>query len=110
MSSLTAIMALKALDGLAMRAEVTSQNIANANTPGYRPMKVSFEDALAAASTDGPDAVEAVQPKIETDLSEASGVRLDMQMADASITSARYSALIEILGRESQQMRAVLGI
>ena len=111
MSSLTAIMALKALDALTMRAEVTSQNIANADSPGYRPLRVTFEDALADASTRGPDAVEALEPTIERDPSaaESSGVRLDLQMATASMTTTRYAALVEILALQLRQTRAVLG-
>ena len=100
MSKFNAIMALKALDGLSLRAEVTSQNIANAGSPGYRPLKVSFEQALADASTGGRAAVDAVQPTIESDPDAATdaGVRLDMQMATASMTAARYAALIHKLG------------
>lgn len=111
MSGLTSVMALKALDGLTERAAVTSENIANANTPGYRPLKVSFEESLGAASNRGADAVNAVQPKIERDTgaSQASGVRLDLQMATASMTTARYAALIQILTLQMQQARTALG-
>ncbi len=111
MSSLTSVLALKALDALTVRAEVTSQNIANVNSPGYRPMKVTFEDALAQAALSGREAVETLEPRIERDLSpaESSGVRLDLQMATASMTTTRYAALVEILSRQAQQMRVVLG-
>lgn len=111
MSHLTAVMALKALDGLSERAAVTSQNIANAGSPGYRPLKVSFEDSLGKAAGQGIDAVNAVQPKIErdTDAAQASGVRLDLQMATASMTSARYAALIQILSLQMQHARTAMG-
>ncbi len=111
MSELTSILALKALDGLTVRAAATSQNIANANSPGYRPLKVSFEDALADASSRGPEAIDALEPKIEPDLgaAQSDGVRLDLQMATASMTTARYAALIEILTLQMQQTRTALG-
>ena len=110
MSNLTSIMALKALDGLSARADVTAQNIANAGTPGYRALKVSFEQALAEAATGGERAIAAVQPRIESDPEfEAGGSRLDMQMATASTTSARYAALVEVLSRQMQHMRVVVG-
>jgi flagellar basal-body rod protein FlgB len=111
LSNLTSIMALKALDGLAARAEVTAQNIANAGTPGYRALKVSFEQALVDASEKGERAVQAVKPQIETDPSgqQSGAARLDMQMATASMTSARYAALVEVLSRQMQHMRVVLG-
>ena len=111
MSALTSVMALKALDGLSTRAEVTAENIANANTAGYRPLKVSFEDSLSAASAQGDGAVNAVRPRIERDTSAAQsgGMRLDLQMATASITAARYAALIQILTLQMQQARTALG-
>jgi len=111
MSGLTSVMALKALDGLTERAAVTSENIANANTPGYRPLKVSFEESLGLAAERGADAVNAVQFKVERDTgaAEATGVRLDLQMATASMTTARYAALIQILTLQMQQARTALG-
>ncbi|HWE45791.1 MAG TPA: hypothetical protein VG407_07160 [Caulobacteraceae bacterium] len=110
MAELSSITALKALDGLWTRATVGAENIANANTPGYRPLQVTFEAALQRAAAKGKDAVEAVEPKIERDRSpaEASGVRLDLQMATESSTAARYAALIEILDRRSQRDEAAL--
>jgi flagellar basal-body rod protein FlgB len=107
-SDLTSIMALKALDGLAARADVTAQNIANAGTPGYRAQKVSFEQELADASAKGWGAIAAVKPRIESD-PDTGGSRLDMQMATASMTSGRYAALVEILSRQMQHMRVVVG-
>ena len=41
MDPITAAVLMKTLDGLAMRAEANAQNIANAGTPGYRPIRVS---------------------------------------------------------------------
>jgi len=79
---------------------VTASNIANAGTPNFRPSRVSFEDALAAASRSNA-AVRAVQPRVENDPSGA-GMRVDLELATASTTAARYAALIEILGRELQ--------
>ena len=47
----------KALDGLQLRSTATAQNIANANSPGYRPLSVSFEEELAAAAARGEEDV-----------------------------------------------------
>jgi len=111
MSELTSILALKALDGLTVRAEVVSQNIANANTAGYRPLKVTFENALADAAANRPGAVEALRPSIETDanISQDADVRLDLQMATLSMTTARHAALIQILSMQMQQYRIAMG-
>lgn len=100
MSSLSSIVALKALDGLSRRAVVTAENIANAGTANYRPRRVSFEQALANAAGGGAPAVLAVEPSIEASVEPQ--VRLDLEMSTASTTQMRYAALIEVLNRQAQ--------
>lgn len=104
MDPITATLMIKALDGLSVRTTVTAENIANAGTPGYRPLRVSFEDALAAAAAKGREAVEAVSPKVERIRDQGLGtdLRLDLELATAASTAGRYAALIEILGRQLQ--------
>ena len=41
-----------ALDYRAARQDMISSNIANADTPFYRPRDISFEDALAQKAAD----------------------------------------------------------
>lgn len=110
MDQLTTILLTKALDGLALRSAAISQNIANANSPGYDPVRVSFESELAAAAGSGADAVRDVQPRIvrEPQGERPEGVRLDLELADASRTALRYNALTDILNRHVQLTR--LGI
>lgn len=95
---------LKALDSLALRSVVTSQNIANANSPGYRPLKVTFEDALKAAAPKGIDAIRAVVPQIAPSIDSQGNaeLRIDLELATASSTAGRYGALVEILNRQLQ--------
>ena len=104
MDGISATLALKALDGLMARAEATSENIANANTPGYRPLRVSFEEALAAAAKSELGDIENVQPRTYRDPSGAMDgeLRLDLELATASGTAARYAALVEVLNRQLQ--------
>jgi flagellar basal-body rod protein FlgB len=105
MDPLSAAVAIKALDGLTARANVTAENIANASTPGYRPRQVTFEQALTEAAKRGPGAVRGVTPMIGQSASVASGdggPRLDLDMANASTTASRYGALIEVLNRQLQ--------
>lgn len=104
MNPITAAILMKSLDGLSLRAEANAQNIANAGTPGYRPVRVSFEDALAEAAAAGPDAIAAVRPQLAADPSFLAGdaLRLDLEMAEASSTAGRYGALIELLNRHAQ--------
>ncbi len=102
MSSLPTAIILKELDCLTMRATVSAQNIANAGTPGYRPVYVAFEGALSRAAAEGPAAVAALQPRLEPEAVGEGGMRLDMEVARASQTAMRYEALIEMLGQRLQ--------
>ena len=65
MENSTAILLIKALDCLSARSVVTAENIANANTPNYRPLRLSFEKALADAAGKGDEAVSQVTPQVE---------------------------------------------
>jgi flagellar basal-body rod protein FlgB len=96
---------LKAMDCLMVRSTVIAENIANAGTKGYRPLAVSFESALAkAAATRDGAAVASVTPQVvhQVDASGRSELRLDLELANASQTATRFSALAELLNRRLQ--------
>lgn len=99
----------KSLDGLTLRQEIIAQNIANANSPSYRPLRVSFEEALRLAVDKGLDAIRDVEPQIaEADAAESSEVRLDLALAQSSQTAMRYRALIDLLDRQMSLERTVV--
>jgi flagellar basal-body rod protein FlgB len=101
----------KALDGLLARQEAVAQNIANANSPGYRPVRVSFEEALRTASLQGADAVRAVTPRSDPAAAQPLGggaLRIDLELATAAETANRYAALIDLLGRQMQISRTII--
>ena len=104
MDPVSAALLTKSLDGLALRLEVTAANIANANSRGYRPSRVSFEDSLKAAATRGTAAILAVEPRIEALPGGRFGdePRIDLDLDTATATAGRYSALIELLGRQME--------
>ena len=104
MNHSTAVLIIKALDGLAARSVATAENIANAGTPGYRPLRVSFEDALKSAAAQGDTAVQQLTFKAEpAPVEDSNGeVRLDLELATASTTAMRYGALIDIFDRRLQ--------
>ena len=90
-----------ALDGLSARQAATAENIANASSPGFRPLRVTFEQALANAAGRGETAIRAVRPQIEgAPIGET--VRTDLELATATATASRYSALAELLNRRMQ--------
>ncbi len=93
---------MKALDGLFLRQLVTAQNIANAGSAHYTPMRVSFEGALRAAAASGTDAANKVQAHVHPDTSHAADgeMRLDLELQTAAETTMRYNALITVMGHE----------
>lgn len=109
MDEISATLIMKALEGLNQRYLYTAQNIANAGTADYRPVRVSFEESLRAAAARGPEAVRDVEPRIHfEDAAEASPQRLDLELANASRTAARYRSLVDILARQMSLHRAIV--
>lgn len=109
MDAITSAIVLRALDGLHRRFAFTAQNIANANSPDYRPVRVSFEDSLRTAAAESPRAVRQSQDRVYIeDPSSSEPMRLDLELATASRTAGRYRALIDILSRQMQLDRAVV--
>jgi flagellar basal-body rod protein FlgB len=113
--NLIAAIAGKALDGLFARQTATAHNVANAGSDGFTPVRVSFEDALrdAAALRAGDTQaavlarVASVRPHVNTSfdaplLPGSNTVRLDQEIATASVTSARYAMLTGMLDRTMQ--------
>ncbi|WP_010545498.1 flagellar basal body rod protein FlgB [Sphingomonas elodea] len=109
MGSLSTALIARALDGLTARYEATAQNIANVNSPGYRPIRVTFEESLRRAAAEGAEAVASVRPQIElaTPPRIATEMRLDLEIATASQTAMRYGALLSILGRQMEIARSI---
>jgi len=100
MAEIASALIVKALDGLAARQVATAENIANANSPGFRPLRVSFEQALAAARGDAA-AIRAVEPRIGL-APAGETVRVDLELTTAQATTGRYGALTDLLNRQLQ--------
>ena len=54
----TRLTLMRAISGATLRNTVLSNNIANADTPGFQPSDVDFHGALADALGEGPEAIE----------------------------------------------------
>lgn len=114
-----------ALDGLSMRQQVISNNIANVDTPGFKGGEVSFEEQLRRAlARDGGGALTVTHPAhfvsagrtqgtIDRPLvtqsnnltlrNDGNNVDIEKEMAKLAETSIMYSAV-------SQQMAAKLSL
>ena len=107
MSGVSQLLAIKALDGLHLRAIAIAENIANSSSGTFKARSVDFEAALREAAASGVAAIQNYNASISTDAALMRGdeVRLDLEMASASETALRYAALTDILNRQMQISR-----
>lgn len=97
-----------ALDASALRQQVSAANIANVNTVGYVPQRVSFEDQLVDARQSlerfgrlDSNALVQVRPRIDTvdGASTEAPVQLDVEVAEMARNAIQYQALVKGLSR-----------
>jgi flagellar basal-body rod protein FlgB len=103
---LTRALVTKSLDMLIMRQSYIAQNIANASSVGYRPVRFEFEQELRVAADQGISAVETLTGFV-LEASEPSAVRLDLELAESTQTALRFSGLVEVLGRQFALQRLI---
>ncbi|MCR4402719.1 MAG: flagellar basal body protein [Firmicutes bacterium] len=100
----------KVLDALSLRHEVTADNIANVNTPGFKARRVLFEDQLKAAISRGDPG--SWQPTIEEDhLSvrrDGNSVDIDLEMACLAETTMMYSAMSRLVSDRFSLLKYVI--
>ena len=111
----------KALDLLQVRQNITTANIANADTPGYKAKKVDFEDSLARAlDLDGLRHLETTDPlhlpsdsgrlfNVEPDVydnpeanlnNDGNTVDMEKEMAVLTENSIRYKTVTELIKKK----------
>jgi flagellar basal-body rod protein FlgB len=102
------------LDVATLRHTVIAENVANVNTPGYRRLDVSFDEAFSrtlAAGRDGralqitPKVVEA---KGGTERPDGSNVDVDSEMGGLTKNQTLYSAYAQILALQLAEMRSAI--
>lgn len=85
----------QAMDAYSLRQKVTATNIANADTPGYRRHKVTFENELQKAqSKDGVYGMKSVNPSI---LKTEENVVLEDEMIEMTDTQIRVQMVTRSL-------------
>jgi flagellar basal-body rod protein FlgB len=93
-----------ALDAAATRQRVIATNIANASTPGAKPVRVSFgaavDDAAAGSSASAP-----LRPAYRLDTGP---VQIDQEVAAMAQNAAHYQALIRGLNKHFALMSAAV--
>jgi flagellar basal-body rod protein FlgB len=120
------------LDATIIRHNVIADNIANADTPGFKRGEVSFESQLKRAidsekKTEYPARItnikhipfeekidyRKVKPKISIDYdtfyrNDKNGVDIDKEMVDFTKNAMRYNLLIEMYNRNVKKLELVL--
>ena len=97
-----------------LRHQVLSRNIANIDTPGYRPMEVSFGEELRLASEAGEPQSAIVTATVVTDPAAGAGryddnaVDLDRQMAKMAENALWHNTLIQVLNSRMNLLRTAI--
>jgi flagellar basal-body rod protein FlgB len=109
-----------ALDAAVLRHVAIANNIANAKSPGYQPMRVSFEDQLQRAGqlTGAGDeaALRAQLERLSGDIRSGTALRpaddgpvqLDREMVHLADNSLRYRAMLQALGSRSAILKLAI--
>ena len=106
-----------ALDGLAARNRSYAQNIANAETPGYQPVDVHFEDQLrkmrdkfAADPSSGVPSVNIAEVPDDqgADRPDDNGVQIDSQVVKLQENTIAYEALAQAAKIRDAMMRSAV--
>ncbi len=102
----------KALEFHETRHRVIAENIANAETPGYRARRVEFDEELRQAFDEGV-AEDGASLEAEVDRSarmkaDRNTVDLDTEMAKMSENTLRTVALSRLLSRKYGMLKAAI--
>ena len=122
-----------ALDYRSMRQDMIASNIANADTPNYKPRDIRFEDALAAkkaeifntpshqlklAKTDAKH----IEPKAQKDLTkptlfyrdghqarnDGNSVDIDVETTEMSKNSIMFNAIVQAKKKDAAIFKSVI--
>jgi flagellar basal-body rod protein FlgB len=109
----------KALQGQALRQRAVANNIANVDTPGYRPQRVEFEAQLQAAlareTDDDPAAaaaIDQVTPSEETPVAaplrrDGNAVDIEHEMVALAESGLNHQVLVRLLSKKMQMLKSV---
>ena len=104
----------RAMSGAALRQEVLANNLANAETPGFRRSDVDFHSTLAQAmKTDDAEAIESTTFSPETDSqvlrADGNGVDIDVESANMAKNGLEYEAMLSIAKARIGILQSAIG-
>ena len=105
----------RAISGASMRQSVLANNLANAETPGFRRMDLDFHGALAQAmKTSDPAAIEAASFTPQQDpqamRADGNGVDVDTESAAMAKNGLEYEALVSVAKARVQIIQSAMGV
>jgi len=102
-----------AMRGSWLRQTVLTDNIANADTPGYRPQEVDFESTLQSAIEAGssPTEVEFAAHEVPGEAGpNGAAVSIDQESARLAENGLDYQALTDVAATRNSIIRSAIGI
>jgi flagellar basal-body rod protein FlgB len=105
----------RAISGASMRQEVLSNNLANAETPGFKRSDVDFHSTLAQAmKSDDPKSIEATtfssEQEQQTLRADGNGVDIDVESANMAKNGLEYEALVSVAKARIGILQSAMGI
>ncbi len=103
----------KLMDATALRQKVLSNNLANANTPGYVRKDVKFSAALADALDGGIEDIRKVRPEVVVDNDapvddRGNSVSLQKEMGEIAQNALLYDFAAEMTGQKFNLLRKAI--
>ncbi len=95
------------------RQTLLTNNISNANTPGYRREDLNFQGALRAALADGQSPGEVqLKPEVSSQVvgPEGNGVDVDQESAQLAENGLEYEAIVQVMGTRNEILRSAMGV
>jgi flagellar basal-body rod protein FlgB len=102
-----------AMRGAWLRQTALTNNVANADTPGYQRQEVNFESALRSAVNSGEGVSETqfqVEAAPQTAGPNGGNVSIDQEAAKLAENGLDYQALTQVAGARNGIMRSAIGI
>ena len=104
----------RAIAGAAQRQTALAANLANANTPGYKPKDVDFHSALQAAFASGKRETVAsagfaqtTQPDVMRQ--DGNGIDVDVESAKMAENGLEYQALVQVARGRIDILESAMG-
>lgn len=111
----------KSLDYLWKKQEITANNIANVDTPGYKKKSVNFEDTFrrklesavaTGKSEDVQQAIKSTQSRVVSDntsvRADENGVNADVEYTELTRTALQYQYLSQSISADITRYRSAI--